>query len=96
MTFTPNLIPVMDDPLGKHWDQPSDVRFAPMDETHVILTPHQTRQLAHYNSSMPSGVYPGKVWGRKEPGRYLLAWYGPETPDHKCPIMFREILEVAP
>lgn len=89
-----NAIPVMDDPLGRHWRQPADIRFVVMDDSHVLLTPNHLAQLPEYSSTIPSGVYPGKCWQRKEPERHLLAWYGDETPDGMCGIMFREILVV--
>lgn len=88
-----NEIPVMDDPLGKHWHQPAHIRLALMDETHVLLTTRETEQLSKYDRSMPTGVYPGKCWMRREEGRApLLVWYGEETPEHTCPILFREVL----
>lgn len=86
-----NAIPVMDDPLGKHWEQPADIRQVLMDETHVLLTPQQFARLYDYSATFPSGVYPGKCWRRHEPGRLLLVWYGEETPEHQCPIDFRQI-----
>lgn len=101
MAALQNAIPIMDDPLGKHWDQPADVRCIPMDGTHALLTHRQLGQLYSYDRSLPSGVYPGKCWQRKEPksasfpdGRHLLVWYGAETPEGRCPIHFREILVI--
>lgn len=86
-------IPIMDDPLGKYWDQPRDIRSAPMDDTHVILTQRQFKELPEYSTSIPTGVYPGKCWKRFERDQpWVLVWYGPETPDHECPILFRVIL----
>lgn len=83
------LIPEMTDPLGKHWDQPKDIREAPIDDTLVLLTPDQFVSLHEYSTSMPSGVYPGKCWKRQEyreyiagdvtyvpTGRWFLRWYG--------------------
>jgi hypothetical protein len=95
MTYT---IPIMDDPLGKYWEQPADIRQALMDDTHVILTLRQIEQLKEYSSTMPTGVYPGKCWQRKErdPDRHLLVWYGDENNEGKCPILFREILVMRP
>lgn len=93
MTFK---IPVMDDPLGKYWDQPKDIRRAPMDATHVILRPGQVRELSEYSAPWPTGVYPGKCWRciESKPDRHLLVWYGPETDTGMCEIMFRELLSV--
>lgn len=90
------MIPIMDDPLGRYWDQPHDIREAPMDDDHVILRPSQFAALHEYSTTMPTGVYPGKCWKRIERTRKLLVWYGAETADHKCPIEFREILVVKP
>lgn len=95
------MIPIMDDPLGKHWNQPHDIRSAPMDEETVLLTPAQYKGLHEYSTSMPTNVYPGKCWKRIElkrdhgVHRVLLVWYGDETPDHRCPILFRNIEVVA-
>lgn len=91
-----NEIPVMDDPLGRHWSQPVSIRFAPMDETHVLLSGTQLEGLSTYSATMPTGVYPGKCWRRVEvdPDRDLLIWYGAETPEKTCPILFREILSL--
>lgn len=80
------LIPVMDDPLGKYWLQPADIRDAPIDDETIILTRRQFDGLAEYSTSMPSGVYPGKCWKAEElkrvglalrgTGRWLFRWYG--------------------
>ncbi|BDA85009.1 hypothetical protein Sa4125_25510 [Aureimonas sp. SA4125] len=80
------MIPNITDPLGRYWNQPKDIREAPMDETHVLLTPHQFRELAEYSTTMPSGVYPGKCWKREQlevtpkgwrpTGIWALGWYG--------------------
>lgn len=71
-----NAIPAMTDPLGAHWDQPKDIRSVPMDDTHVILTPAQKRELCNYDASLPSGTYPGKCWLRTNGGVTWLVWYG--------------------
>lgn len=83
------MIPHMTDPLGKYWDQPHDIRDAPMDEELVLLTPAQFSKLSEYSATMPSGVYPGKCWKAEEykrndkghfapTGRWMLRWYGDE------------------
>lgn len=88
-----NEIPIMDDPLGKHWRQPTDIRSAPMDDQHILLSSEQVAGLAEYSSTIPTGVYPGKCWKRLQSTGPLFVWFGAET-DGKCPILFREILEV--
>lgn len=94
------MIPEMLDPLGRHWDQPGDIRSAPMDDTHVILTQAQFERLPEYSASLPSGVYPGKCWRRhngahdprcKNP-EWLFAWYGECDDPKKCSINYRKIL----
>lgn len=87
------MIPVMDDPLGKYWDQPCDIRSAPMDETHVLLTEQQFRDLHEYSATLPSGVYPGKCWKRKEQS-WLLVWFGIAADPTSCTIEHRLILIV--
>lgn len=91
------MIPEMTDRLGKYWDQPKDIRSAPLDGKHAILTPRQVKELAEYSSTVPSGVYPGKCWKRIERGKAYLAWYGVHPTDpNLCTISFREILVVEP
>lgn len=86
-----NQIPEMDDPLGKHWNQPKDIRYAPMDDTHVILSPRQVAILHEYSASIPTGVYPGKCWKRIQKDIMILAWFGTEV-DGQCTINWREVL----
>lgn len=79
--FEMNAIPEMTDPLGRHWDQPRDVRYIVMDDTHCILHPDDKKKFCNYDRSMPSGVYPGKCWLRtnmQEDGtdKTWLVWYG--------------------
>lgn len=89
------MIPEMTHPYGRHWEQPSNIRSAPMDETHVLLTPDQFQGLHEYSSTYPSGVYEGKCWKRMERGEWLLAWYDQHPSDADlCSIMFRSILIV--
>jgi hypothetical protein len=87
------MIPEMTDPLGKHWEQPRTIREAPMDDDHVLLTKAQFDRLHEYSSTLPTGVYPGKCWKRKE-DRWLLVWYGLTPDPTQCSIEFREILLV--
>lgn len=84
------MIPEMNDPMGKYWDQPKDIQSAPMDEKTVLLNEHQMKQLCDYSASYPSGVYPGKCWKRQEISGWFLVWYG-EDVNGKCSINYREI-----
>lgn len=74
-------LPVMDDPMGKHWRQPRGLRDrVKLFETHAVISEADFFALPNYESSFPSGVYPGKVW---RCGRKWLRWYGPER-NGKC------------
>ena len=75
-----HVIPPITDPLGRSWAEPSrgdidvDDRFARMSKATL-------EKLADYSASMPSGVYPGKMWRcrvsyRDESQGWLLRWYG--------------------
>ena len=88
------MIPQMTDPLGRHWRQPADIREAPMDATHVLLTPQQVNGLPEYSSTYPSGTYDGKCWKRGNGGVWYLCWYEPHSEPGKIGIGFRTILEV--
>lgn len=87
-----NDIPPMTDPLGKHWEQPADIRLAPMDDTHVILSRRQIEMLRDYNSSYPSGTYDGKCWLRTNSGVTWLCWYYPHDNPKRISIGSREVL----
>lgn len=68
-------LPAMTDPLGRHWNQPKDLRYrVGLFTTHATISEADWKQLSRYETSMPSGVYPGKVW---RSGGYLC-WYGPD------------------
>lgn len=81
----------MTHPYGKVWNQPADIRTVPMNKTHVLLSRVQFRKLSEYSSSIPSGVYDGKCWKRRERGVWLLCWYGPSDDPKNCAVMSREI-----
>lgn len=97
-----NSIPPITDPLGRYWDQPPIERIA-IDDTHALMTHEDFTLLPEYSASMPSGVYPGKMWRRRdgafdprcrpEDRRWLLCWYGIVPGDATvCSNNFREIL----
>jgi hypothetical protein len=92
----------MTDPMGWHWRQPERDRIL-LDDTHALMTSATFEELSEYSTTIPSGVYPGKMWRRHDgifdqtrrrnglPGVWLLAWFG-EVVEGRCPINFREIL----
>lgn len=91
MSATLNAIPPMDDPLGRYWKQPPDVREWPMDDSHILVERDAFDSLPEYSSSIPSGVYPGKCWRRMQATGPLFVWFGPEVAG-RCAIHFREVL----
>lgn len=92
------MIPPMTHPLGKHWNQPQDIRQAPMDDKHVLLTPRQVHELPEYSASIPSGVYEGKCWKLiMRDNTHWLLWYANKDKDKdNCTINKREILIMEP
>jgi uncharacterized protein (DUF3820 family) len=89
-----NAIPEMTEPLGRYWRQPADIREAPMDDLHVLLTAQQFDGLPEYSSTYPSGTYDGKCWKRQGDVEWYLCWYRPHSQPGKIGIGFRTILEV--
>lgn len=85
------MIPAMTDPLGRYWDQPGDIRDAPMDEETVLLTPRQFKELHDYSATIPSGVYEGKCWRAGRLGRWYLRWYAASDDPALCSIHHRLI-----
>jgi hypothetical protein len=93
------VLPALESPYSSSaWQQPSRESIL-IDKTHALMTGATFEKLAEYSSTMPSGVYPGKLWRRHDgiydrrcvTPRWLLCWYGPVDAD-KCSIEFREVL----
>lgn len=72
-----DVIPEMIDPLGKHWDQP-DRQYIFIRDGKAHVCPQDFQKLASYDRSLPSSVYPGKMWKRTNSGVSYLCWYGEE------------------
>jgi hypothetical protein len=92
------MIPAMTDPMGRYWDQPPTSAIE-IDATHARMTSATFKHLAEYSGTIPTGVYPGKMWRRhdgifarkrQEPPKWLLCWYGDDV-NGKCEIFFREV-----
>lgn len=69
------MIPAMTDPLGKYWKQPDPAAIL-LDDEHAVMDMATFEQLAEYSASIPSGVYPGKMWKAGFQGTWLLRWFG--------------------
>lgn len=64
------VIPIMTNPLGKSWKQPSLAKLIFRDD-YVLMDKMSFDILHNYETSYPSGVYEGKIW--RSGG--TLMWY---------------------
>lgn len=70
-----NAIPEITNELGKHWQQPRIDEIL-LDDTHALMGKSAFDNLLEYSTSIPSGVYVGKMWkGRYKEGGWYLAWF---------------------
>lgn len=91
-----NTIPRMLAPLGKHWEQPEKKNIL-IDNTHAIMCNKDFKLLPEYSTSIPTGVYEGKMWKKKvpwdrEPSKWYLVWFGFCDKPEYCSNNYREIL----
>ena len=71
-----NEIPPITESRGAYWDQPPRERIL-VDDHHAIISDSDWDALHHYDISIPTGTYTGKIWGRSLPdGRRFVCWYG--------------------
>lgn len=81
-----HVIPPIDivaDPMGKHWTQPDRELIKVNSET-AEMTQCVLEQLCDYSHSMPTGVYPGKMWKRKQGEQWWLCWFGVSKDPKLC------------
>jgi hypothetical protein len=98
-----SVIPAITDPLGAHWDQPP-LSAITIDDTHALMTDCTFKALHEYSSTLPTGVYPGKMWRRHDgifdrqcapaDWQWLLCWYGESDKPDQCSINIRKVLIV--
>lgn len=73
-----NTIPPITDPMGKYWEQP-ELKNILIDSEYAVMSASTFLQLKTYNSTIPNGVYEGKMWKCEywdcEPKGSMLAWY---------------------
>jgi hypothetical protein len=67
-----SIIPPITDPMGKHWNQPKNVKIM---FSSAWIDRSSFEQLMTYQTSLPSGVYEGKMWKRIEGEDWMLCWY---------------------
>jgi hypothetical protein len=87
------------------WDQPSSDSIE-IDDMHALMTRATFEALPEYSSTIPTGVYPGKMWRRNDarnatpyspldppvPPDWLLCWY--EAQGAGCAVQWRKVLLV--
>lgn len=80
----------MTDELGRHWRQPatSEIRLG---FESARMTRETFDRLAEYSYTLPTGVYPGKMWRFTRGDRHWLMWYGREYAG-RCGVHSREIV----
>ena len=91
-----NTIPLMTHPDGAYWRQPSAADIL-LDDTHALMSMATLAQLAHYDTSTPSGVYDGKMWACDRrlwapDGELYLCSFAPSASPSACRIERRIIL----
>lgn len=90
------IIPPMTDPLGKHWRQPDPARIL-LDDEYAVMDEATLSALSEYSTTIPSGVYPGKMWRASignNGANWVLRWFGECGDPTKCSNNQREILLV--
>lgn len=71
-----HIIPPITAELGKMWVQPNREEILIGEDT-AVMTEVQFYYLLDYSNSVPSGVYPGKMWRSQHPnGDWYLCWFG--------------------
>lgn len=88
-----NIIPPMTDALGKHWRQPDPARIL-LDDEHAVMDEQTFTALNEYSTTLPSGVYPGKMWRANIGNSWMLRWFGECGDPTRCSNNQREILLV--
>ena len=88
-----STIPAMTHPHGQSWRQPSRQDIL-VDKTHALMSWADFEKLHDYSTSLPSGVYEGKMWRCEAVEGWYLCWYGPSTMRDRWVNNFRKILIV--
>ena len=86
-----NVIPPMTNPLGAHWPQP-DRSEVFTDDANAYMSASSAKRLYHYDRSMPSGVYDGKMWLRNHGNDDYLWWFGPAEDPNQCTTNYRKLV----
>lgn len=75
-----NVIPPLEE--GRTWKAPSPADIL-LTDTHACMPESAFESLLEYSSSIPTGVYPGKMWKAHMDGKWYLRWFGivPDQPE---------------
>lgn len=87
----PHVIPNMTHPLSRAWDQPSREKIL-VDDNSAVMENATFEQLKNYSTSIPSGVYEGKMWRRLIGIDWYLCWYYPGDRPSTCAVDKRKII----
>ena len=85
------IIPPITDPLGQSWKQPHR-RFIELDDTHALMSEQTFKALKEYSTTIPTGIYDGKIWKEFANGEGYLVWFAPDKDPDKARIEKRKIL----
>lgn len=81
--------------IEESWSQPLTSEIT-IDETHALMSQQTFEQLQEYSTSIPSGVYDGKMWRAQTQRRnrivWLLRWYDRSDSPMCSSLKSREIL----
>lgn len=91
---SPDIIPAMTDPRSSAWMQP-DRKDITIDDNHAVMYQRDYARLLNYSTSLPTGVYPGKMWRAMNPseGEWYLVWFiENDSVESMCLILSREII----
>ncbi len=70
------IIPNITNKLGSYWFQPERKNIL-INENYAFMSEQTFKGLNEYSTSVPSGVYPGKMWrADTRLNGWLLCWYG--------------------
>lgn len=88
-----NEVPLMTNPLGTYWRQPNPGDIA-IDGEYAVMDRATFEMLPEYSATLPSGVYPGKMWRANLGQKWMLRWFGNHENPTLCSNNEREILLV--
>lgn len=95
-----NYIPDMVHPLSKGWLKQPNRENIVIDDQYALMSQKDFDTLAEYSTSIPTGVYEGKMWKAhkyeliddKKVWHWFLCWFGLSNLPGKVSNNMREIL----